>query len=79
MTDKTYNGWTNHATWLVNLWWGDSFAEIDEARPQDLINFVEAILEHQDNTVETAFVMDMVRGYMDDVNWQELADAANEG
>lgn len=20
MSDKTYNGWTNYATWLVNLW-----------------------------------------------------------
>ena len=23
MTDKTYNGWTNYATWRVNLEWFD--------------------------------------------------------
>lgn len=27
--DKTYNGWTNYETWLVNLWWSDCEATCD--------------------------------------------------
>jgi hypothetical protein len=33
MSDTTYNGWTNRATWLVNVWFNpESAADVDGAR-----------------------------------------------
>ena len=35
MTDTTYNGWTNRATWLVNVWFNpESASDVDAARDQ---------------------------------------------
>lgn len=76
-----YNGWTNHATWLVNLWWGDNLAEIDEPVTAEMAeNYVFELADSvtNDKTVESKFVSDMVTAYMNEVNWQEIADAANE-
>ena len=30
MTDNTCNGWRNAATWTVNLWFGDAWAEMTD-------------------------------------------------
>jgi hypothetical protein len=30
MTDNTCNGWTNWQTWMVNLHWGDYWAQLVE-------------------------------------------------
>jgi hypothetical protein len=30
MTDISCNGWRNAATWTVNLWFGDGWAEMQE-------------------------------------------------
>ncbi len=33
--DNTYNGWTNRATWLVNVWFNpESKADVQSAREQ---------------------------------------------
>lgn len=81
----TYNGWTNHATWLVNLWWNDNLAEL--ARDKDcgpvnadtaadyVFQLVDSVTN--DKTVESRFVSDMFTAYMNEVNWEEIADAAN--
>ena len=37
MTDTTYNGWTNHATWNVALWIGGD----EGLRPSKLITKIE--------------------------------------
>lgn len=75
-----YNGWTNHATWLVNLWWGDNLAEIDEPVTAEMAeNYVFEMADMtNDHCVESKFVSDMFTAYMNEVNWQEIADAANE-
>jgi hypothetical protein len=28
MNRREYNGWTNYETWLVNLWYGDVFTDM---------------------------------------------------
>ena len=61
MTDTTYNGWTNRATWLVNVWFNpESAADVDAAQ--------YAIEEATDN------VPDFMRDFLctDQINWDEL-------
>ena len=85
MTDTTHNGWTNRATWLVNLWWGDDlrFYRKDEGKALDDLDvkeYIQNMVDYQLDThsPESAFLLDMVYEALDDVNWQEIAAAANE-
>jgi hypothetical protein len=61
MNDTTYNGWTNRATWLVNVWFNpESASDVDAAR--------EALEDAADA------VPDYLRDFLciDKVNWAEL-------
>jgi len=85
MENKTHNGWTNRATWLVNLWWGDDLQAYrkDEGKALDDLDvkeYIQNMVDYQLDThsPESAFLLDMVYEALDDVNWQELAAAANE-
>jgi hypothetical protein len=63
MTDRTYNGWTNRATWLVNVWFDpQSIADVDAAK--------EAIEEATDA------MPDYMRDFLctDEINWDELSE-----
>ena len=62
MNDTTYNGWTNRATWLVNVWFNpESASDVCMAR---------IALEDAAETVP-----DYLRDFLclDEVNWAELA------
>ena len=80
MTNSTYNGWTNRATWLVNLWVGDSLAELAQegsnVDAQYAMHYVLDLLETSGSTVEDAFASDLISYALGDVNWTEIADAA---
>ena len=85
MENKTHNGWTNRATWLVNLGWGDDLQAYrkDEGRALDDLDvkeYIQNMVDYQLDThsPESAFLLDMVYEALDDVNWQEIANAANE-
>jgi len=71
----TYSGWTNRATWLVNLHWGDTiastFQEPDRDTLADLIKdyvWAEIGNELPRNSISRNFV-GLVK-----VNWRELAE-----
>ena len=60
MNDRTYNGWTNRATWLINVWFNpESKSDVQYAREQ----FEEAVDSLPD------FLRDFID---DDINWNEL-------
>jgi hypothetical protein len=80
MTDKKYNGWTNYATWRINLeifdgfdQWND-FDEVDHAILQDMAE--EFVL--MDVEDKTALVVSYAMAFMSDVNWHEIATHINE-
>lgn len=68
------NGWTNRNTWLVNLWFGDYFAEMhEEGEPvtaEYIESFVEEYIESQIGGM-TGFVADLIDIKM--IDWDELA------
>ncbi len=64
---NTYNGWTNRATWLVNMWFNpESRADLEAAREQ--------IEEASDN------IPDFLRDFLctDEINWSELEEHFSE-
>jgi len=69
MSDKTYNGWTNYATWRVNI-------EIFDGSegPWDKHSAREAAEEIVMQTSTEGLARDYAMAFLNDVNWQEIAD-----
>lgn len=79
--DNTYNGWTNYATWRVNL------EMIDGIDPRDIMTdeqdayefgqyfkeYAQDILEMQANNDGTNLVFSYAMAFLQDVNWTEIA------
>jgi hypothetical protein len=73
MSNATYNGWTNYATWRVNLEMfdgSDQFWSADSAR-----EYVEEIII--DSTPE-GVARDYALAFLSDVNWHEIAEHYQE-
>lgn len=73
MTDKTYNGWTNYATWRVNLEMFDGTNQYWS--PEAAREFVEEIIE---STTEEGVARDYALAFLSDVNWYEIAEHYTE-
>ena len=83
MTDTRYNGWTNYATWRVNLELFDGFDVSDYApeciREDDVYTLSKLLEEYagnaidQDGTLE-GLAVDYARAFLSDVNWYEIAE-----
>jgi len=80
MTDKTYNGWTNYATWRVKL-------EILDGNLDDLFDWtlpVEQLRHVLQDYVEGHIyesgggngnlAVDYALAFLSDVNWYEIAE-----
>jgi hypothetical protein len=81
MTDKTYNGWTNYATWRVNL-------EIFDGPDMDVLfdltlpveqlrhvlqDYVEGHI-HESGGGNGNIAVDYALAFISDVNWYEIAE-----
>ena len=74
-----YNGWTNYATWLVNL------EMIDGIDPRDMgwnwkdkFDLAECLKDLVEETLgensENSFALRYAIAFLSDVNWREIAD-----
>lgn len=82
MDRDKYNGWTNHSTWLVNLWLGNdvqSWINDSDCEGWDL-DSVESVfkdfieeLTSQEN-ITCGLLTDLLQSAVDDVDWRELAE-----
>ena len=81
MTDKTYNGWTNYATWRIALEIFDGLNPIEdwglEGETLTESELAELLQEHAEELVsQTApegLALDYALAFMSDVNWYEIA------
>ena len=81
MTMSDYNGWTNYATWRVNLeifdgfdpreWWQGSFEDAYDLG-KALKHHAEDILEHETGNAE-GLAFSYAMAFLVDVNWTEIA------
>ena len=78
MTNATYNGWTNYATWRVHLEIFDNQynSELFDCRKSaydlmsELKEYVESYIQE---TTEAGIGRDYALAFMSDVNWYEIA------
>jgi len=71
-----FNGWTNKETWLVNLWFGDYFTELNEEGQTITEAFirdtVDELCESETKSVEGRFLMDLLNCALGEINYSEL-------
>ena len=81
MNDKEYNGWTNYATWRVNLEIFDGFDPSDyysDFDADDTYGLSKCLEDYADQvlfecaTVE-GLAADYARAFLSDDNWYEIA------
>ena len=80
MSDKTYNGWTNYATWRVNL---EIFDGLEQSEVFDLSLPLEQLRHVLQDYVEGHIyeagggegniAVDYALAFLSDVNWYEIA------
>ena len=72
MSKSTYNGWTNYATWRINLEVFDGLDQVwdaDEAR-----QYVEDYI----HASSSGLARDYALAFIADVNWHEIASHYQE-
>lgn len=79
MSDKTYNGWTNYATWRVHLELFDTLynnCEFFDLKQEtydlgvELKNHAESVIEASS---DEGIARDYALAFLSDVNWYEIA------
>lgn len=65
----TYNGWTNYATWRVNLEMFDGTEDYWSA--ESAREFVEEVIC---STTEEGVARDYALAFLSDVNWHEISE-----
>jgi len=81
--DNRYNGWTNYATWRVNL---EIFDGLDPREmgwhTLDKYALASVIKEYANEMIEIdvreGLALDYARAFLSDVNWHEIAEAMIE-
>tara|TARA_R110000868_G_scaffold396566_1_gene668802 strand:- start:40 stop:273 length:234 start_codon:yes stop_codon:yes gene_type:complete len=76
MDNTNYNGWSNYATWRVNL---EILGDIEfesEVSPDDLKEIVEDVVFT--NKSEGGLIEDYARAFISEVNFYEIANGINE-
>ena len=78
MNDKPYNGWTNYATWRVNLELFDDFRVVDQELMDDTYVLSKYLRETaevyiKDSSTEDGLARDYALAFLSDVNWYEIA------
>jgi hypothetical protein len=84
MSKAKYNGWTNYATWRVNLeifdgfdpydYFSDNQADMEDLLPENLKEYAEEVIfGHIADNAKWTLIEDYARAFLDDVNWHEIA------
>ena len=85
MTDTTYNGWSNYATWRINLEVFDGMTLEDmntvEVDPYEVSQYLKDYAEeiifldsHIGGKSPSSLMEDYARAFLQEVNWYEIAE-----
>jgi hypothetical protein len=84
MEKTTYNGWTNYATWRVNLEIFDSMEpqdldlDPDQLDSVDLSDLSDSMKDYAEQMIEQGsqdgLAKDYALAFLGDVNWYEIAE-----
>ena len=84
MTDKTYNGWTNYATWRVNLEMFDGkdcsdIPMLSRYSTPDTYAVAEYLKEYVEEILDidcdpSRLANSYANAFISDVNWYEIAE-----
>ncbi len=71
-----YNGWTNYATWRINLemFDGGDFASDNDLDAYDLGQRLREFAEENLSEQGSGMVLDYALAFLSDVNWREIAE-----
>lgn len=76
--DNKYNGWTNYATWRVNLEMIDGMEPSDFGTELDSYDLGKALKDHAESlidcTTNDGLAKDYALAFLSDVNWREIAE-----
>ena len=70
MTNTEYNGWTNYATWRVNIEVFDGTNLWENASAEFCKDLVEDHIEQETKGISRGYALT----FLDDVNWDEIAE-----
>ena len=78
MKDISYNGWSNYATWRINLEYGfNDDMELYEGLDNELeptVDFIQNMVEdHLECNCENETTLSYANAFIDDVDWYEIA------
>lgn len=76
--ENKYNGWTNYATWRVNLeMFSDLHSDMEGefTTADECEDYAKMLI---DNGSSEGFALDYALAFLREVNWQEIADSLNE-
>jgi hypothetical protein len=75
MSNEKYNGWTNYATWRVNLemFDGGDFASDNDLDAYDLGDSLREMAYDTLSESGSGLVRDYAFAFLRDVNWPEIA------
>lgn len=78
MKDTKYNGWTNYATWRINLELFDGF-EHEEIVSSDYLKELtqEWVFQDLQSQSQYSLVCDYARAFLNNVNFYEIAEHMN--
>ena len=77
MTDKTYNGWSNYATWRIKLEIFDGYETAGQRVDKEYLkDIAEEIVLGDVN--EQSLAHSYAHAFMSDVNWHEIAEHIND-
>jgi hypothetical protein len=72
--DTKYNGWTNYATWRVNLEMFDGYDPDGQAVSADML---KDMAEEMIGMDASGLCLDYAMAFLADVNWHEIAEHKN--
>ena len=83
MSDNKYEGWTNYATWRINLEllgdydWANEVLESDDESWRPNVDYLEDLVENwvfENHTGSLGLVEDYARAFVDQVNYHEILE-----